>query len=305
MTRRFHVVSAFLALLLAHAPAVAAEPESPAANAFFAMDTAARGGPETVVPLLKELGYDGLGGKAGDVVMPDGLQREGLRFFNAYHVQAFEVETAMPDASMKRFIEVLAGRDAALWLAISKVQRSGQAPASGDAEADAAVVEKLRALADYAEPRGVKIALYPHAGFWLDRFEHGQRLAERADRKSVGVTFNLCHWLRVEGSQRDPGSVIAAALARLMFVTINGADTGETQRLGWDRLIQPLGRGSYDVPGFLAKLRSAGYRGPIGFQGYGIKMEPRELLTITMRAWREMQPATREPATTAPTPPQP
>ena len=36
------------------------------ANPFFAMNTIARGGPAEVVPLLKELGYAGLGGAVGD-----------------------------------------------------------------------------------------------------------------------------------------------------------------------------------------------------------------------------------------------
>ena len=79
-----------------------------------------------------------------------------------------------------------------------------------------------------------------------------------------------------------------------MFVTINGADTGDTQKMGWDRLIQPLGHGNFDVAGFLAKTDAAGSRGPIGFQGYGIKMDSRELLTRTMKAWKSMQaPATK------------
>ena len=75
---------------------------------------------------------------------------------------------------------------------------------------------------------------------------------------------------------------------RLNFVTINGADAGDTRKLGWNRLIQPLGRGSYDVGGFVAKVREAGYRGPFGFQGFGIKMDPKELLQETMAAWRKM-----------------
>ena len=48
------------------------------------------------------------------------------------------------------------------------------------------------------------------------------------------------------------------------MVSINGADhTG-----GWDRLIQPLDRGEFDVYGFLKTLRDLGYTGPIGLQCY-------------------------------------
>ena len=61
--------------------------------------------------------------------------------------------------------------------------------------------------------------------------------------------------------------------------------------MSWDRLIQPLGAGTYDVAAFLHAVRAAGYSGPIGFQGYGIKAPPREVLTRTMAAWREMSAA--------------
>jgi sugar phosphate isomerase/epimerase len=114
------------------------------------------------------------------------------------------------------------------------------------------------------------------------------RVAAKVDDKALGVTFNLCHWLKVEGSERDPLPLIQEALPRLNFITINGADTGDTQNLGWDKLIQPLGRGTYDVGVFVAKARAAGYRGPFGFQGYGIKMESKELLKETMAGWQKM-----------------
>jgi hypothetical protein len=77
-------------------------------------------------------------------------------------------------------------------------------------------------------------------------------------------------------------------MPRLMFVTISGADNGETKAMNWDRLIQPLGNGSYDVSGFMQKVWAAGYTGPVGFQGYGIKTNPHEALLNTINAWRQM-----------------
>ncbi len=58
--------------------------------------------------------------------------------------------------------------------------------------------------------------------------------------------------------------------------------------MGWDRLIQPLDAGTYDVAAFVQIVRAAGYRGPFGFQGYGIKAAPREVLERTMKKWREI-----------------
>lgn len=78
------------------------------------------------------------------------------------------------------------------------------------------------------------------------------------------------------------------AMPRLMFITISGADTGDTKAAGWNRLIQPLGSGSYDVASFMRKVWAAGYNGPVGFQGFGITQEPRAVVAKTMEFWREM-----------------
>jgi sugar phosphate isomerase/epimerase len=283
--RIFLVWSAVVVLMGLDAVAVGGEP-----NPFFAMDTIARGRPEVVIPMLKELGYDGLGGTAGDVTMPAALKEAGLRFFNGYTGAALDAAQPALTDRMRHNLEALRGYDAALWLTIPTVTQDGKPFARSSPEGDPVVVARLRELADFAEPLGVKIALYPHTGLWLERVADAIRVAEKVNRPSVGVTFNLCHWLKVEGSERDPLPFLRAAGPRLMFVTINGADTGDTRKFGWDRLIQPLDAGSYDVGAFLAKVRAAGYTGPVGFQGFGIKEDAREVLRRTMAAWRKMQP---------------
>ena len=255
---------------------------------FFAMDTAARLEPAECAAVLAELGYAGLGGRPATAkAHAAALQAKGLVFFNGYHVTHFAYgETQLP-ADLTQAVDDLAGTGGALWLAINKVQfPAGLLPRPE--YGDTIVVPQLKRLVAYATPKGVKISLYPHAGFWAARFETCVRVASKVDDPNLGVTFNLCHWLKVEGSERDPLPLIKEALPRLNFITINGADTGDTQNLGWDKLIQPLGRGTYDVGTFVAKARAAGYRGPFGFQGYGIKMEPKELLKETMEGWKKV-----------------
>jgi len=259
-------------------------------NPFFAMDTIARGGPAVVVPLLKELGYAGLGGQAGDEIMAKALEAEGLKYFNGYLTLSLDDAQSALDDRLRGLLDRMQGHDAALWLALQKVQKAGVEFAKSSPEADDIAVTKLREIADYAGPRGVRVALYPHTGMWIEHVEDAMRVAEKLNRPDVGVTFNLCHWLKVEGADRDALPVLKAALPRLMFVTINGADNGDTKTLGWDRLIQPLGSGSYDVGAFMAEVRRAGFVGPVGFQGYGIKQDPREVLGRTMAAWRHFGP---------------
>jgi sugar phosphate isomerase/epimerase len=256
--------------------------------AFFAMDTAARLEPTECARTLAELGYAGLGGRPSTAkAHADALKAEGLAYFNGYHVANFPSGQADLPADLTQAVDGLVGTGGTLWLAINKVSLPLGA-SMGPEYGDTVVVPLLRQLVAYARTKGVKVSLYPHAGFWAARFETCVRVAGKVDDPNLGVTFNLCHWLKVEGSERDPLPLIREALPRLNFITINGADTGDTRTLGWDKLIQPLGRGTYDVGSFVVQVRAAGYRGPFGFQGYGIKMDSKELLKETMVWWGKM-----------------
>jgi len=128
---------------------------------------------------------------------------------------------------------------------------------------------------------GVRVALYPHVNFYMARVDDAVRLVGKVRHRNVGVTFNLCHWLKTD-HEKEPAARAQPGRPYLVLVTINGADyEGE-----WDRLIQPLGRGQFDVYGLLKVLRKMGYDGPIGFQGYGIKGNVHENLKETMQAWQ-------------------
>jgi len=250
------------------------------------MDNIARGGPDVAPAMLRELGYDGYGGRALDEIMPPAVAAQGLKFFNGYHVLDLKPDQPTPDAKLRTWLVAMRGTDTVLWLALNKIARAdGSFYSISSPEADATVIAQLRALAEVAHANGVRIALYPHTGFWLARVDDALRLANALDRHDVGVTFNLCHWLKVEGAERDPVPVLRVALPRLMFVTISGADTGATRAMGWERLIQPLDAGTYDLADFVRTLRAVGYIGPVGFQGFNIKLEPREALARSMAAW--------------------
>jgi len=273
-----------LGLLFAVSSLCAAEPPM-----FFVMDTAARGKPEEVAPLLSELGYAGFGGRPDTAkAYAVELAKRKVAFTNAYHVTKFSHGSTELPADLVQAITALEGLDTTLWLGIQQVQLPVGIKA-GPTYGDTIVVPALKKALALAKAKRVKVSLYPHAGFWAESVDTCLRVANAVDDPDLGVTFNLCHWLKVEGAERDPVPVIKAALPRLNFITINGADTGDTRKLGWDKLIQPLGRGTYDVKAFVANARGAGYRGPFGFQGYAIKMDPKELLKETIEAWKGMR----------------
>jgi sugar phosphate isomerase/epimerase len=263
-----------------------------AQNPFFAMDTALRDGKARSAAeqaaLLKELGYAGIGtsGYPTEEFLI-AFEQAGLKVFNTYLTLSFDSAKPGLDPKLKEFVPKLKGHDTALWVAISSVTKDGARLKPSSPVGDVIVLPGLRELAALAQSSEVKVVFYPHTGFWLERVTDGDRLAKELNHPNVGVTFNLCHWLKVEGD-RDPRPVLKAVLPRLFFVSINGADGGDTKAMDWNRLIQPLDAGSYDVAALMKTLGELGYAGPIGFQGYGIKGDSRETLRRTMDGWRRI-----------------
>jgi sugar phosphate isomerase/epimerase len=256
-------------------------------NPFFAMDTATKDDHHKTIQeqtqMLKELGYAGIGpnyaGPGPLAEMLTELDKDSLQLFAIY--TGINVDPGGPayDPSLKEAIKLLEGRNTMLWLF---AQSKGLKPSAP--EGDARAVEILRGLADEAAKHTVRIALYPHTGFWIETVDDAVRVAEKVDRPNVGVTFNLCHWLKVSQS-RDAKTVLEKAMPHLFVVSINGADTDGKD---WKTLIQTLDRGTFDMKGFLETLRDAGYTGSIGFQGYGIGGDANDNLKRTMAAWEKV-----------------
>ncbi|MBE0535591.1 MAG: sugar phosphate isomerase/epimerase [Phycisphaerae bacterium] len=254
---------------------------------FYAMDTniwSWQGRtPEEVAKLLKSLGYDGYGhGGTQDIdAYLAALDAQGLGLFSTYVGLDLDGDPKI-DHKVSDVFRKFKDRNAMLWLF---VQSRKYAP---DSDAgDAAAVEAIRRLADEAHEQNVKIALYPHTGFYVENLDDALRIAEKVNRRNVGVTFNLCHWLKVDGDT-DPTRTLQQAMPYLFQVSVNGADSGDTRSMNWDRLIQPLDSGTYDVARLLRTLRELGYTGPIALQGYGIKGDPKQNLARSIQAWRKM-----------------
>jgi len=79
---------------------------------------------------------------------------------------------------------------------------------------------------------------------------------------------------------------MTARLKEALPHTFHGEHHGADHEGDWDRLIQTLDRGSFDVRSFVRTLESMGYKGPIGLQCYNIKGDREENLKRSMAAWR-------------------
>jgi sugar phosphate isomerase/epimerase len=235
--------------------------------------------PEAQARVLAELGYAGIApsGVKGVPEMLEALDKQGLELFALYVGANLDPNKPKYDPGLPEVIRQLKGRKTVVWLYV----RSGKLKPSSP-RGDPQAVAVVREIAEMAEGSGLRVALYPHTGFFIERVEDAVRVAKQVDRPNVGVTFNLCHWLKVD----EPASMeqlMKLALPHLFLVTINGADSeGEN----WDRLIQPLDRGSFDVYGFLKALDALGYTGPVGLQCYAVPGDKYENLERSMGAWQ-------------------
>lgn len=237
--------------------------------------------PDAHARVLKELGYAGIA-PSGTVGVPDMLRavdQHGIALTALYVRADLDPAKGKYDAALPEVIRSLQGRETFIWLYLL---RGKFAPSSDEGDAEAVAI--VREIAAMCKESGIRVALYPHTGFYVQRVEDAVRLVRKVDRPNVGVTFNLCHWLKVD----EPASMkrlMELALPHLFLVTINGADgDGET----WDRLIQPLDSGSFDVYGFLKTLDQLGYDGPIGLQCYNVPGDKHENLKRSMDAWRKL-----------------
>ncbi len=254
-------------------------------NPFFAMDTATKDAKHKTakeqVEMVKELGYAGIGATAGKGLaqMAEELDKNGLRLFAAYVGCYIDADARSYGPELKEAIEVMKGRNAILWLFVQSKKLKPSSP-EGDPRAEKVIQE----IADMAAESGVRVALYPHTDFWVERVEDAIRVAKKVDRKNVGITFNLCHWLKTD-DEENMKSLIKSAMPHLFVVSINGADSGGKD---WKQLIQTLDRGSFNILRFLKALKNSGYTGPIGLQGYGIGGDAYENLKRSMSAWRKL-----------------
>jgi sugar phosphate isomerase/epimerase len=259
-------------------------------NPFFTFDNAATDEkhktPKEQVALLKELGYDGISSRGGKELpeVAKEVEKNGLRLFTVYLGVNIDTDQPAYGKELTDAIEVLKGRNAMLWLYILSKRYKPSDP-DGDDRAE----QIIREIAEVAAKSKVRVALYPHTGFWLERVEDAIRMAKRVNRRDVGVTFNLCHWLRVD-DEKNMKSLIELAMPHLFVVSINGADSGGKD---WKSLIQTLDRGTFNMRRLLRTLHDSGYTGPIGFQGYGIGGDAHDNLERTMNAWRELNDAKR------------
>ena len=251
------------------------ETPPPFDNPLVAMDTITKPRypesdftPEQQLDLVRAAGYAGV---SWDELPPPETARlaaaasaRGLRLFAIYAGATLTRDGLTWSPTLPDVIRGLEGSRAIVWLHVGSRELAKSSP-----EGDAVAVPGLRRLADLAAARGLRVALYPHVGDWIETVGDATRVARRAGHPALGVTFNLCHSLMLGEETRLP-DLLAEAAPYLLVVSVNGADAGAAGT-SWDRLIQTLDRGTFDVRAVLRTLHGLRFAGPVAVQGYGLK----------------------------------
>ena len=261
-------------------------------NIFYAQNTldGFDNAPKTAISkarLLKSIGFNGLEG-FGDQnyqELQQALEKEGLRMPVNYVPLNFEAagKTENPSINEIKTIIRASEKGSIIYFHIhSKTFNKDKE------KGDHIVAGILRELSDYAAQFKVKLCAYPHVLFYCETVAHSFALAELVGRKNYGSVINLCHLLKVEGSAGIDNKIKKYA-PKVFAVNICGADDGDTQNLDWDRLIQPLGQGSFDTYRFVKLLIDNGYTGPFGLQCYNLKGDVFETLSQSFKTWKGYQ----------------
>jgi sugar phosphate isomerase/epimerase len=235
--------------------------------------------------LVKRLGYDGLAGHVEDNYYPlrAAMDSVGLAMPEMYIAMNIVAGKISQHPELRNILQHSCDRNLLVTLHLH-VDSSMTDRRRGDS----LFVQGIRDLAEFAAPLHIKIAVYPHVGLYCETLEQAVALAQKIDRRNVGAVLNLCHLLKVEGGEGWEQKTLDA-LPWLFMVAINGADSGDTRSMGWDRLIRPLGEGTFDVYALVKLLKDNGYKGKFGLQCYNIQQDCETALTKSMTTWRDFQ----------------
>ena len=247
---------------------------------FFAFDNGVGRGkwtPEQQASALKEFGYSGISynyTKPADLaVWLKTFKAHGLKIFGLY-VHTFPDKEQPYDPAFKEAIKMLKCTDTIIWMTLREVKDKQR---NYDAEA----VRIVQDIAGQAAEQGLKVAVYPHAGFYVATATDAVRMVKLVNRPNVGASINLCHeFVTNHGGQID--ETIKQAAPASLLASINGMEVAKKNYFG------RLDQGDFDLVDYLKKLRAAGYDGPIGWQGFKVEGEPRENLRLTMEAWKRI-----------------
>jgi 4-hydroxyphenylpyruvate dioxygenase len=231
--------------------------------------------------LASPLSPTGVRERAADLGLTIDLYQP-FRDFEA--VPAEQLERNLRRAEHK--LDVMAALGADTMLVCSNV-------APGAIDDDALAAAQLRALAERAGARGMRIAYEALAwGTHVSEYDHAWRIVEAADHPALGTCLDSFHVL----SRRTPLHTIAEIPAeKLLYVQLADAPHLVMDVLQWSRHYRCFpGQGGFDLVDFTARVLEAGYAGPLSLEVFNDvfrRADPDRMAVDAMRSLLLLQEA--------------
>lgn len=147
----------------------------------------------------------------------------------------------------------------------------------------------LGQILDAAGPRQIQIALYPHAGFWMETLGQAAGIAQARAHPQLSVVFCGYHWFAVDGERGAKYLQNALGQAAPFLSSANLCGSTARQENGRRSCsIEVIGRGELDNFAVLAMLSQAGLPPWIGLQAYSLGGDAYSNLRQSIATLREM-----------------
>src|SRR3954467_9966576 len=151
---------------------------------------------------------------------------------------------------------------------------------------DALAAEQLRALADRAERRGMRIAYEALAwGRHVSEYDHAWRIVAAADHPALGTCVDSFHILS-RGTSLD--AIGAIPSEKLFFLQLADAPHLVMDVLQWSRHYRCFpGQGGFDLAAFVGHVLDAGYAGPLSLEVFNDvfrQADPERMAVDAMRS---------------------
>jgi len=261
-------------------------------NEFFALHNIIRGDStyntfDKQVELVKNAGFDGI--EINQIESFEGMKTalDQFQFKGSYFYVKLQLGEPI-DNRLENAIKQLKGTNTIIapYILADNKRFKPNSP-EGDSEA----IKLLQLIALWSKKSGLQVAIYPHFGFYVERTDHALQLAQKINRKNVGLSFNLCHWLATTNLKErvDLKNHLKELKPYLKMITISGANDIISQKKSiFDDYILPLGTGSFDTYDLLKfMVKTIKFKKPIGIQCYNIKGNKPQLIINTMAVWKE------------------
>ena len=224
------------------------------------------------VKLIKETGFNGIEIFELDQFNKKYTSIQQHNFKGSFLYAKLDLDQEAIDPRLFDAIRQLKGSGTIICPYIIKKNPSSPGP---NKETDRIAVKLLRELAELADWSGLQVAIYPHIYFYVEKIGHAMQIAKKVNRKNLGLTFNLCHWLATtnESERKELKNDIKKLSPYLKMMSINGANNVFSKKPNiWEDYILPLDEGSFEVKELVRYVAvDLGLAIPIGIQCFNLK----------------------------------